>query len=293
MPDSPSQFEISVVISTYNNPQSLRKVLWGYQAQRFRNFEIIVADDGSTQETAAMLAEFESTGLDITHLWQADKGFRKNRILNKSILAARSPYCIFTDGDCVPRADFVEAHVRFRRPGSFLVAGSHVDLPMPFHSQVNRESILSGQAFSSDWLKSRGHVCRKNLFRLAAPRWLCPVLNLATQRPGVFTGNGSSAWRADALAVNGFDETVGYGGSDKDFGFRLTNLGIRSRMLKFSLINLHLDHDRPWVDERVIAANKQHLKKLRKSGIYWTDHGVDLLPESSQSPAASLASSAA
>ena len=41
---------ISVVIATYNMPQWLEKVLWGYRAQSHRNFELIIADDGTVTD---------------------------------------------------------------------------------------------------------------------------------------------------------------------------------------------------------------------------------------------------
>ena len=46
---------ISVIISTYNKPHFLEKVLTGYCFQTFNDFEIIIADDGSSNETKACL----------------------------------------------------------------------------------------------------------------------------------------------------------------------------------------------------------------------------------------------
>lgn len=277
MPRFPQQFDSSVIISTYNKPTSLEKTLWGYQVQTFSDFEIIIADDGSTRETADLIKDFQSQGMCIVHLHQEDRGFRKNRILNQAIMASRSPYCIFTDGDCVPRYDFVESHRRLRKSKRFLVAGSHVSLPESFHEQLTKTDICSGDVFQKQWLIEQGHHSKKNLFRLSANPWIRPILNLATHRAGIFTGNGSSVWREDALAVNGFDERLGYGGEDKDFGLRLTAMGIKSRMSKYSLITLHLDHEKPYLDVSVVAKNKIHLKQIRNKRTQWTDHGIQPL----------------
>ena len=47
--------KLSVVITTYNSPLWLEKVLWGYSAQQHRDFEIVIGDDGSTEETAQLI----------------------------------------------------------------------------------------------------------------------------------------------------------------------------------------------------------------------------------------------
>lgn len=274
MPEEKQHFDTSVIISTYNNPVALEKTIWGYQAQSVADFELLIADDGSTEETARVIESFSGCGIPIRHFWQKDSGFRKNRILNKAIAGSQARYLVFTDGDCIPRSDFVETHRRLRKPKRFLVAGSHIALPETFHHSITRDDIISGDVFRSHWLKQQGHDSKKNLFRLSAQPWIQPLLNMSTHRTGIFTGNGSSVWRKDAVAVNGFDERLGYGGDDKDFGFRLTALGLRSRMSKFSLISLHLDHAQPWVDQEVVRSNHEHIRFIRRNKIHWTDHGI-------------------
>ena len=62
--------EISVVISTYNNPEWLLKVLWSYQYQTFQNFEIVIADDGSTEDTKKCIDAFSKTvSFPVKHVW--------------------------------------------------------------------------------------------------------------------------------------------------------------------------------------------------------------------------------
>jgi glycosyltransferase involved in cell wall biosynthesis len=111
-------FSTGVIISTYNNPQWLRKTLWGYACQTYGDFELIIADDGSDSETSDLIAGFSrSTFPKAKHLWQPDNGFQKCTILNKALAAAEADYLIFTDQDCIPRADFVEAHLRYAKKG--------------------------------------------------------------------------------------------------------------------------------------------------------------------------------
>ena len=266
--------DTSVIVSTYNSPETLEKVLWAYSVQKFTDFELVIADDGSTPETAELLHSHQGRGLTIQHVWQEDKGFRKNRILNHAIQAARGQYCVFTDGDCLPRADFVATHFRMRRKNRFLVAGSHISLPDGVHQDLTYEEIVGGHVFQADWLCQRSHFSKITRWRLSCNRWIQPILNRATHRPMVFTGNGSSAWKSDAVAINGFDERLAYGGEDRDFGIRLSHRGVRSKMCKFSLINLHLDHPRPYVDEKSIRTNYQHLKQLRHDKRSWTEYGI-------------------
>ena len=114
----------SVIVSTYNQPAWLALCLSGFAHQDRHDFELIVVDDGSCAETRALLAA-RRAGLPfhLQHVWQEDRGFRKCRALNLGILAARSDYLVFTDGDCVPRRDFVSAHLRLRARGSQCTGG--------------------------------------------------------------------------------------------------------------------------------------------------------------------------
>jgi len=95
---------ISVIFTTYNSPRWLEKVLWGFDAQTDQDFEIVIADDGSREDTRQLIKRFaRATDRPIQHIWQEDDGFQKCRILNKAIVAARGDYLILTDGDCIPR----------------------------------------------------------------------------------------------------------------------------------------------------------------------------------------------
>jgi len=110
----------SIILSTYNSVEWLEKVLWGFSAQNMTDFEIVIADDGSNDETKEKIdALKKDINIPIIHVWHPDNGFQKTKILNKAILAAQSDYLIFTDGDCIPRNDFVERHLEFREKGFF------------------------------------------------------------------------------------------------------------------------------------------------------------------------------
>src|SRR5690606_34930557 len=134
--------EIAVILSTYNWPRALELSLWGYAAQTFRDFQIVIADDGSGPETREVIERLRGeTGLDIVHVWQEDRGFRKSEILNRAILATDRSYLIFSDADIIPRRDFVEVHARLAEPDRFLVGGA-VKLPARVR---DRKSVVEGE----------------------------------------------------------------------------------------------------------------------------------------------------
>jgi glycosyltransferase involved in cell wall biosynthesis len=147
---------ISVILSTYNQPAWLEKVLWGYFSQTDSRFEIVIADDGSEQATRDLIEKMRAeTSLVIKHVWQKHEGFGKSRILNKATLAAEGEYLIFSDGDCIPRADFVAVHRRYARPGRYL-SGGYTKLPMSISQAITRDDIASGDVFRPLWLRLRG-----------------------------------------------------------------------------------------------------------------------------------------
>ena len=114
----------SVIFTTYNHPKWLENVLWGFSVQSYKDFEIIVADDGSTDETRDVINNFvKQSGIAVKHIWHEDNGFQKCRILNRAIVASESEYLIFTDGDCIPHEDFVKNHIDLAEDNTFLSGG--------------------------------------------------------------------------------------------------------------------------------------------------------------------------
>ncbi|MDX1589071.1 MAG: glycosyltransferase family 2 protein [Oleiphilaceae bacterium] len=267
--------QLSVIISTYNAPDWLEKVLWGYSAQSHRDFELIIADDGSTDETRQLIDHMrEETGLPIRHVWQEDNGFRKCRILNRAIIESGSEYLVFTDGDCIPRQDFLAVHAVQAQPGHYLSGGYH-KLPLATSKAITREDILSGRCFDLHWLKAHGLKASYKNSKLTANRWQARLFNTLTPTRCRFKGSNGSAWKKDILAVNGFDETMAYGGEDREFGVRLLNLGIKPKHVRYNAIVIHLDHTRGYVDPGIIEANKRHRIRIDRTGVTRTQNGID------------------
>jgi glycosyltransferase involved in cell wall biosynthesis len=265
---------MSVILSTYNATEWLEKVIWGYSVQTHRNFELVIADDGSKLEAARLLARLsDETGIDIQHVWHEDIGFRKCEILNKAILAAGTEYLVFSDGDCIPRADFLETHARFAERGHYL-SGGLVRLPMGVSQQLKREDIVNQRIASVPWLVRQGQPLNKKLLLMAPGSRGGAVLDRITPTKPTWNGHNASGWKADLVRVNGFDERMGYGGEDCELGERLVNIGLRPKQIRHRAVCFHLDHARGYVDAEAWQWNIDHRAEVRLSGATWTAHGI-------------------
>lgn len=265
----------SIVLSTYNHPEWLRRSLWGYACQDRRDFEVVIADDGSRDDTRELIEAMRGElPFPVQHVWHEDDGFRKCTILNRGIEAARADYLIFSDGDCVPRADFVSQHLHLREPRRYL-GGGYCKLPMGLSHRITREVIATGLHTDLDWLKTNGLPRKKRSLKLwAQPGWREKLLNAITPTQPRWAGNNASGWKADLLSVNGFDERMTYGGEDLELGERLSNNGVRGKQVRFSAICVHLDHARGYVKPDMRAANERIRETTKREHRTWTEYGI-------------------
>lgn len=265
---------VSVVISTYNSPVWLEKVLWGFECQTYRDFELVIADDGSGAETRETIEAFRrESGVDLIHVWHEDRGFQKSEILNKAIQASTTDYLIFTDGDCIPRKDFIAVHVKHAKPGYFL-SGGYFMLPIETSQAITREDIQSGNAFKVSWLKKNGLAGTYKTLKLSSRGKLQKFLNFVTPTKATWNGHNSSGWKKDLLAVNGFNEEMQYGGQDRELGERMMNKGIRGRQIRYSAVCVHLDHKRGYKTVESIQKNRNIRRETKSMKKTWTDFGI-------------------
>lgn len=267
----------SVIISTFNQPQWLRKVLIGYENQSIKDFELIIADDGSDEKTKVLIDEFKKKSLlDIVHIYQEDKGFRKCRILNKAIVAAKGDYIILSDGDCIPRADFVSVHLSERKTKHYL-SGGYCKLPLETSNYITADVIASQQCFRLSWLNQHGFPFNKVYFKLLNNDIYAKIMNTLTPTACNLKGSNASFWKKDAIAINGFNEDMAWGSEDREFGIRLKNNGVNSKHVRYNAICLHLYHDRPYRDDAVVKKNKNIRILAEKNKIIYTENGIDKL----------------
>ena len=269
--------QISVIISTYNSVDWLKKVLWSYEHQTFKNFEVIIADDGSGIETKNFIKSYsENCPYPIKHVWHEDDGFQKTIILNKAILASESSYLLFTDGDCLARKDFLKVHIKNRQEGYFL-SGGYFKLPMNISKLISSEDIEAQNCFDIKWLKSNGlNGSIKNL-KITANSVLASILNTITPTVASWNGHNASGWKTDIIHANGFDERMQYGGEDRELGERLFNSGIKSKQLRYSAICVHLDHKRGYVKPEMVDKNKVIRATTKAEKLIKTSFGIEKL----------------
>jgi glycosyltransferase involved in cell wall biosynthesis len=258
--------DLSVIVTTYDQPRWLELTLTGLATQSYQDFQVVVADDGSGPETRGVVERARGNlGLSLVHVWHSDAGFRKSVILNRAIRAAGGEYLLFTDGDCIPRADLVEVHVREAEEGRFL-SGGYLKLSAEVSGEVKPHHVLSGEVFRPSWLRARGWRGGRRSLRLTRRRRLAAWLDTVTPTAPTWNGHNASAWREAVEGVNGFDMEMGYWGLDRALGERMENLGVRGKQIRHRAPCLHLHHSQPYRDDAVAAQNKEIRKRIRREG---------------------------
>ncbi|OUR92260.1 glycosyl transferase family 2 [Flavobacteriales bacterium 34_180_T64] len=267
--------DISVIISTYNQPLWLQKVLWSFNQQSFKNFEVVIADDGSNHETLDLIKNMtDELNYPIQHVWHEDNGFQKTIILNNATVVAKGAYLVYTDGDCVARDDFLQQHVNNRQKGHFL-SGGYFKLPMNISQLISRSDIEKQLCFKIDWLKQHGLKYSFKNNKITATGIKKRLLNLLTTTKATWNGHNASGWKSDILAVNGFDERMQYGGEDRELGERLINYGLKPIKIRYSAICLHLDHARGYVKQDMIDKNLKIRAATKSEHVIKTAFGIE------------------
>jgi glycosyltransferase involved in cell wall biosynthesis len=263
---------ISVIVTTYNREDALAAVLRSLSRQGDPNFEVIVADDGSGPATAALVASWKAkAGHRVEHVWHEDKGFRAGEIRNRAVLAARGSYCVFLDGDCVVRPDFVARHRALARPGAF-VTGNRILLSRELTAKVLAE-ILTPESWSmARWIAERW---KGDVNRLSALLTL-PLGPLRFVRRKAWRGARScnmAIWRRDFETVDGFDaDYSGWGKEDSDIIVRLLHAGIMRKDGTFSTGVIHLWHAD--ADRSALPENERKLSQLLAGDAVRAKHGM-------------------
>jgi glycosyltransferase involved in cell wall biosynthesis len=256
----------------------LERVLWGYAQQTHGQFELIVADDGSTSDTRKLIERFSTEVTPVRHVWHADRGFRKCTILNRAIAETDAEYVILTDGDCIPRSDFVATHLALREPNKFLSGGT-VYLPQQLSQNIQIDDVVAGRATDFHWLRANGlRQGLKAKIRLGThSRWQHFWDRLTPTHP-TLNGHNTSAWRSDLVAVNGFDERMVYGGLDRELGERLENSGVRGKQVRHRAVCVHLYHKRGYETARGWENNFAIRRETVELRLTATSYGISQLP---------------
>jgi glycosyltransferase involved in cell wall biosynthesis len=262
-------------VTTYNREDALGAVLRALAAQTDRDFEVVIADDGSRPATAQAVEAWKSIApFSFRHVWHEDRGFRAAEIRNRAILASHGAYCIFLDGDCIPRPDFIAAHRQLAERGWF-VAGNRVLLSQELSARALSEGVKPETWNFGSWLKARlaGGINR------LPPLVSLPLGPLRKLRRRMWRGARScnlAVWRADLDRIDGFDAAYsGWGKEDSDFLVRLLRAGARRKDGAFATGVLHLWH--PEADRSHLVRNEQYLQRSIKDGRVRASKGLSSL----------------
>ncbi len=258
---------VSVIVTTYNRPDTLQKVLGGLALQSRRPDEVIVADDGSGPETGRLVSEFSgSAPFPVKHVWQEDRGFRLARIRNEAIKSSEGDYLIIMDGDCVPNRHYVGDHERLSEEG-FFVQGKRSLLDEKLSGEFTAQHASSGVVLMKAFL--RGQV--GNGHHIIRMPWFPPIRN--TKMRGI-KGCSMGFFRKDVIAVNGYNEKmVGWGREDSEFAARLYKYGLRRKEHPFMAICFHLWH--PENPAKDLKRNDDILSATLSGGAYWCEDGIE------------------
>jgi glycosyltransferase involved in cell wall biosynthesis len=254
---------IAVIISTYNSPDYLRRVLDAYMHQTRLPDELIVADDGSTRETADVVEEFRGKApFHVGHVWHEDLGFRAAKIRNEAVKVCRGDYLVFSDGDCIPHRTFVADHATLAQRGYFV--------------QGKRMLVREGASatFAPSFFVRLAVQCLKR--EISGFHHLVRIPGLAVTKHGlrgIKTCN-LAVHRDAVLAINGFNEAfVGWGREDSEFAARLFAYGLKRKDPPFSALVFHLCH--PENSRGNLADNDHLLKSTVESNIFRCPCGID------------------
>jgi glycosyltransferase involved in cell wall biosynthesis len=273
---------ISVIVTTYNREDALDAALRALARQSDRDFEIVVADDGSRAETARVVASWASRlAMPMKHVWHAHDGFRGGEIRNRGIRASSGKLCIFLDGDCLARDDFVATHRRLAEPGWF-VTGNRILL-----SQALTEAVLAEGQAAETWnfiALAREHLRDGANRLLPALRLPLGFLRKFPRRnwQGAQTCNLAVA-RSDLDRIDGFDASyTGWGLEDSDLVVRLLHAGVRRKDGRFATGVLHLWHAQN--DRSKFAANQTRLDAVLHGDRVRALRGLSLLADEVAAP---------
>ena len=257
--------KITLIITTYNWPESLLLVIESIRHQTILPNEIIIADDGSTEVTKDLITSFnKSSDIDIIHSWQEDIGFRAARSRNKAIFKSSGNYIILIDGDVILHPQFLQDHITNAEPG-FFVQGSRVLLSEIQTKKALFKKNINFSFFSANLSNRKNSIHSKFLSKIFS--------NKKNHLRGVKSCN-IAFYKKDCMSINGFNNDFeGWGREDSEFVVRLINSGVKRKNIRFNAIQFHLWHNE---NSRLsLERNEVMLEDAINNGIQWCENGIN------------------
>ncbi|MCG7656312.1 glycosyltransferase family 2 protein [Wielerella bovis] len=269
---------VSLIITTYNRPDALQKVLHSVLAQTTLPHEILVADDGSRTDTAEVVTTFaQQSSIPVHHIWQEDDGFRAAQSRNRAIAAAQYDYIVLIDGDMVLEKHFIADHIQAAQKNC-LIQGSRVLLT----PEKTTEWLKQPEKVESLHLWDKG--IKKRLSAIRCAYLSHQIWKKANQNHRSIKSCNMGFFRADALNINGFNnDFIGWGREDSEFVARLYHSGCIRRNLKFAGIAYHLWHNE--AERAALPQNDALLQNTLTNKLAYCENGVNqfLQPENTSS----------
>jgi glycosyltransferase involved in cell wall biosynthesis len=260
-----NQIKCSLVTPTYNWPNALELLLLSIKNQTVLPDEVIIADDGSKEETKKLIATFQKDfPVPLHHIWHPDNGNQKPKIMNKAIASAKFEYIIEIDGDIIMQKNFVKDHLNNAKKGLYLF-GSRVNIKQSIVKQLFENKILTFDFFSKG-IKNRTRTIR-------LPFFMKFEKNHAT-RSKKLRGCNMSFWKSDFIKINGFNESlVGWGIDDSEMIQRLHNIDIKGKRLKQCAIAYHIYH--PEQSKKDYSINDAIEKETTEKKLTFIEKGIN------------------
>lgn len=258
----------SLIIATYNWPQALALCLKSVNEQTMKPDEVIIADDGSDDETKKIIEDFKRTAsMPVKHIWHEDDGFRKSIIINKAVAASNSDYILHIDGDVLLHKDFIIDHLNAARPQRF-IGGSRVILDEALTNKILSEMKLPKSIFLNKHVHNKLNAIRLPLVSSLFSNFIFP------KKIENIRGCNMSFWKKDFIAVNGYNENyIGWGREDSDLVVRFFILGLKRTYFKLRGIVYHLHHKD--FDRGFLEKNDELLNNAMQKKEYRCIKGID------------------
>lgn len=255
---------ISLIISTYNWPEALNQTLISVKNQYLLPNEVIIADDGSGEETRQLIEKHKGDfPVPIVHSWIEDKGFRLAKSRNEALKIAKYDYIVQVDGDLFLNKYFIKDHAEFARENCF-VRGSRVLL-----DQKATSSLFSGKIKVPNVLRTG----TTNFFNGVRIPLLRNILARKSKSIAGIRGCNMGYWKKDALFVNGYNEQIeGWGREDSEFIARLINHGLYKLNMRLGAVQFHIYHKE--YDRTLLNKNDSILKTTMENKIIVCDNGI-------------------
>lgn len=255
----------SLITPTYNWPEALELLLLSIKKQSHLPNEVIIADDGSRENTKELIQEFQKNfPVPLHHIWHKDDKNQKPAIMNKAIASSKFDYIIEIDGDIIMHKDFVKDHLSLSEKNVYLY-GSRVNIQKNYLETLFKNKQIDFK-FYSKGIKKRGRT-----FHIP---FLANRYKKENKISSKLRGCNMSYWKEDFIKINGFNENlVGWGVDDSEMIQRLINIGIQGKRLKYKGIVYHIYHNEQ--DKSKVGLNIELEKDAKNKNITFIENGID------------------